>query len=195
MIEAIYDTNAKEFIESWLSADMHDQYKAFETLVHPGARILDGGCGSGRDSLYFLQKGYVVDAFDPSDEMIKYASEFTGLKVNKMKWEDLDAKEAYDAIWASASLYHVARPDMAPTFKKIANALKSKGILFASFRDKENDFVDSEGRALTSFNKETLTSFLSTLGLFDIVALSERKDTRKNKQDEVWLFALLRKKI
>ena len=195
MIEAIYDTNAKEFIESWLSADMHDQYKAFETLVHPGAKILDGGCGSGRDSLYFLQKGYVVDAFDPSDEMIKYASEFTGLKVNKMKWEDLDAKEAYDAIWAIASLYHVARPDMAPTFKKIANALKSKGILFASFRDKENDFVDSEGRALTSFNKETLTSFLSTLGLFDIVALSERKDTRKNKQDEVWLFALLRKKI
>ena len=195
MIEAIYDTNAREFIESWLSADMHDQYKAFESLVHPGAKILDGGCGSGRDSLYFLQKGYVVDAFDPSDEMIKYASEFTGLKVKKMKWEELDEKEAYDAIWASASLYHVPRPDMAPTFKRIADALKSKGILFASFRDKENDFVDSEGRALTSFNKDTLTSFLSTLGLFDIVALSERKDSRKNKQDEVWLFALLRKKI
>ena len=195
MIEAIYDTNAREFIESWLSADMHDQYKAFESLVHPGAKILDGGCGSGRDSLYFLQKGYVVDAFDPSEEMIKYASEFTGLKVKKMKWEELDEKEAYDAIWASASLYHVPRPDMAPTFKRIADALKSKGILFASFRDKENDFVDSEGRALTSFNKDTLTSFLSTLGLFDIVALSERKDSRKNKQDEVWLFALLRKKI
>ena len=195
MIEAIYDTNAREFIESWLRADMHDQYKAFESLVHPGAKILDGGCGSGRDSLYFLQKGYVVDAFDPSDEMIKYASEFTGLKVKKMKWEELDEKEAYDAIWASASLYHVPRPDMAPTFKRIADALKSKGILFASFRDKENDFVDSEGRALTSFNKDTLTSFLSTLGLFDIVALSERKDSRKNKQDEVWLFALLRKKI
>ena len=164
-------------------------------MVHPGAKILDGGCGSGRDSLYFLQKGYVVDAFDPSEEMIKYASEFTGLKVKKMKWEELDEKEAYDAIWASASLYHVPRPDMAPTFKRIADALKSKGILFASFREKENDFVDSEGRALTSFNKDTLTSFLSTLGLFDIVALSERKDSRKNKQDEVWLFALLRKKI
>lgn len=195
MIEAIYDTNAREFIESWLSADMHDQYKAFEALVPAGSKLLDGGCGSGRDSLYFLQKGYTVEAFDPSDEMIKYASEFTGLKVKKMKWENLDAKEAYDAIWASASLYHVARPDMAPTFTRIAAALKSKGILFASFRDKENDFTDSEGRVLTSFNKDTLTAFLSTLGLFDIVSLTERKDSRKNKQDEVWLFAMLRKKI
>lgn len=195
MIEAIYDTNAKEFIESWLTADMHDQYKAFEALVPEGSKILDGGCGSGRDSLYFLQKGYTVDAFDPSDEMIKYASEFTGIKIKKMKWEDLDAKEVYDGIWASASLYHVKRSDMAPTFHKIAEALKSKGILFASFRDKSEDFVDSEGRALTSFTKETLTSFLSTLGLFDIVALTERKDSRKNKSDEIWLFAILRKRL
>ena len=194
MIEAIYDTNAKEFIESWLSADMHDQYKVFETLVPQGGKILDGGCGSGRDSLYFLQKGYTVDAFDPSDEMIKYASEFTGLKVKKQKWEDLDAKDAYDAIWASASLYHVSRGDMASVFEKIAAALKSKGILFASFRDEDKDFVDSEGRALTSFNKDTFTSFLSPLDLFDIVAMTERKDSRKNKQDEIWLFALLRKK-
>ena len=195
MIEAIYDTNAKEFIESWLTADMHDQYKAFEALVPEGSKILDGGCGSGRDSLYFLQKGYTVDAFDPSDEMIKYASEFTGINIKKMKWEDLDAKEVYDGIWASASLYHVKRSDMAPTFHKIAEALRSKGILFASFRDKSEDFVDSEGRALTSFTKETLTSFLSTLGLFDIVALTERKDSRKNKSDEIWLFAMLRKRL
>lgn len=195
MIEAIYDTNAKEFIESWLTADMHDQYKAFEALVPEGSKILDGGCGSGRDSLYFLQKGYTVDAFDPSDEMIKYANEFTGIKIKKMKWEDLDVKEVYDGIWASASLYHVKRSDMAPTFHKIAEALKSKGILFASFRDKSEDFVDSEGRALTSFTKETLTSFLSTLGLFDIVALTERKDSRKNKSDEIWLFAILRKRL
>ncbi len=195
MIEAIYDTNAKEFIESWLSADMNDQYKAFEQLVPEGSRILDGGCGSGRDSLYFLQKGYTVDAFDPSDEMIRYASEFTGLKVKKMKWEELDEKEKYDAVWASASLYHVSRSDMAPTFQKIADALKSKGILFASFRDRSEDFVDSEGRALTSFDRTTLTSFLSTLNLFDIIALTERKDSRKNKSDEIWLFALLRKKI
>ncbi len=195
MIEAIYDTNAQEFIQSWLRADMHDQYTAFENLVHPGAKILDGGCGSGRDSLYFLQRGYTVDAFDPSEEMIKYASEFTGLKVKKMKWEDLCEKETYDAIWASASLYHVARPDMAPTFSRIADALKSKGILFASFRDEDKDFIDHEGRALTSFNKETFTAFLSPLGLFDIITLTERKDSRKNKQDEIWLFALLRKKI
>lgn len=194
MIEAIYDTNAREFIESWLTADMHEQYREFENLLHPGSRILDGGCGSGRDSLYFLQKGYIVDAFDPSDEMIRYASEFTGLKIRKMKWEDLEEKDTYDGIWASASLYHVARHDMKDVFSRIARALKSKGVLFASFRDKKEDFTDEEGRMLTSFDKDTLSAFLSETGLFDIVELSERIDTRKNKQDEVWLFAILRKK-
>lgn len=195
MIEAIYDTNASLFIDSWLTADMQEQYGEFEKHLKPGAKILDGGCGSGRDTLYFLQKGYDVKAFDPSKEMIKYASEFTGIKINEGKWEGLDAKEAYDGVWASASLYHVSRADMAPTFKRIADALKSKGILFASFRDRPDDFVDSEGRALTSFDKVTFTDFLSTLGLFDILKLEERVDTRKDKKNEKWLFAFLRKKI
>ena len=160
------------------------------TLVYEGKNY-----SIGTGDVYFLQKGYDVKAFDPSKEMIKYASEFTGIKINEGKWEDLDAKEAYDGIWASASLYHVSRADMAPTFKKISDALKSKGILFASFRDRPDDFVDSEGRALTSFDKVTFTDFLSTIGLFDILKLEERIDTRKDKKNEKWLFAFLQKKI
>lgn len=194
MIQAIYDTNAREFIESWLSADMAEQYKIFETELHPGARILDGGCGSGRDSLYFLMKGYDVKAFDPSKEMIRYASEFTGLKVEEGRWESLSAKNEYDGIWASASLYHVDRPDMASTFKKIFEALKSKGVLFASFRDRPDDFAE-DGRSFTSFTKKTFEDFLCPLGLFDIIKIQERIDTRKGKEDEKWLFAFLRKKI
>lgn len=194
MIDAIYDTNASQFIESWLSADMAEQYSIFEKELHPGAKILDGGCGSGRDSLYFLMKGYDVKAFDPSKEMIKYASEFTGIKVAYGKWEELDEKNAYDGIWASASLYHVARPDMARTFQRIADALKSKGVLFASFRDRPDDFTE-DGRSFTSFNKETFEDFLSPLGLFDVIKIQERIDTRKGKENEKWLFAFLRKSI
>lgn len=196
MTTAVYDTNAGEFISSWLTADMSREYSIFENLVKPGAKILDGGCGSGRDTLYFLQKGYDVSAFDPSEKMIKYASDFTGIKIRNLKWEDLDEKEKYDAVWASATLYHVARIDMPAVFARISNALKSKGILFASFRDRPDDFKEAEtGRVLTSFDKDTFSHFLSSINLFDIIEIEERIDSRKGKEDEKWLFAFLRKKI
>lgn len=188
-----YDTNASLFIESWMSADMKGEYEEFEKLVKQGGSILDGGCGSGRDSLYFLQKGYDVTAFDPSDEMIKYASQFTGLNVKKLRWEDLADKDKYDAVWASASLYHVNRADMNAVFDKIADALKDNGILFASYRDRPDDFEEG-GRKFTSFDKNTFSKFIQENGKFDIISIKERKDSRKGKEDEIWLFAFLKKK-
>lgn len=188
-----YDTNASLFIESWMSADMKGEYEEFEKLIKQGGSILDGGCGSGRDSLYFLQKGYDVTAFDPSDEMIKYASQFTGLNVKKLRWEDLADKDKYDAVWASASLYHVNRADMNAVFDKIADALKDNGILFASYRDRPDDFEEG-GRKFTSFDKNTFSKFVQENGKFDIISIKERKDSRKGKEDEIWLFAFLKKK-
>ena len=188
-----YDTNASLLIESCMSADIKGEYEEFEKLIKQGGSILDGGCGSGRDSLYFLQKGYDVTAFDPSDEMIKYASQFTGLNVKKLRWEDLADKDKYDAVWASASLYHVNRADMNAVFDKIADALKDNGILFASYRDRPDDFEEG-GRKFTSFDKNTFSKFVQENGKFDIISIKERKDSRKGKEDEIWLFAFLKKK-
>lgn len=190
----IYDLEAEKYIESWLRADMQEQYKLFEKELKPGSKILDGGCGSGRDSLYFLMNGYDVDAFDPSEEMRKAASEFAGLEVEDLTWEKLDRKNIYDGVWASASLYHVSRPDMASTFKKIAESLKSKGILFCSFRDSEDDFEEG-GRFFTSFSKESFLRFLSISGLFDVIKIQEKEDTREDRKNEKWIFCFLRKRI
>ena len=58
------------------------QQKRFEVLSRignlNGASILDLGCGSGRDSLYFLEKGYIVTSVDASEEMVRLSSELTG---------------------------------------------------------------------------------------------------------------------
>lgn len=193
MENAVYDTNALAFIDSWLSADMRAQYAVFEQLLEPGDVILDGGCGSGRDTLYFLQQGYTVKAFDPSEEMVKYATSLTGIKIGDGKWEELNEKNAFNGVWASASLYHVARGDMADVFSRIAAALKANGILFCSFRDNPEDFSEG-GRSFTSYDKTTFTEFINKLGLFNIIDIKEAQDTRKDKANEMWLYAFLRKK-
>ena len=69
-------------------------------MLPVGSRILDFGCGSGRDTKYFLEKGYRVEATDGSAELCKLASAFTGIEVKEMLFQDLDASGKYKGIWA-----------------------------------------------------------------------------------------------
>ena len=59
-----YAKNTEEFIASTLEADMSATQEKFLALLPKGAHILDLGCGSGRDSLFFLQQGFQVTAVD-----------------------------------------------------------------------------------------------------------------------------------
>ena len=67
-----YDDNAESFFESTVNADMSRQYQAFLREVPKEGRILDFGCGTGRDSRYFLQQGYKVTAIDGSQKCVKW---------------------------------------------------------------------------------------------------------------------------
>ena len=76
----------------------------FLNYLKSDAKILDFGCGAGRDAKYFLEHGYDVDASDGSIEMVKAASKLTGLDVKLLLFEDLNEKDMYDGIWACSSI-------------------------------------------------------------------------------------------
>ena len=83
-----YNLNAKNFIENTQNADMHLTQEKFLQLLPESASILDFGCGSGRDTKYFLEKGYQVAATDGSAELCRLASSFTGIKVKEMLFQE-----------------------------------------------------------------------------------------------------------
>lgn len=64
---AYYDSNADAFVESTFQVSMEELYREFLPLLPEGGHILDAGCGSGRDALFFKRNGYRVSAFDGSD--------------------------------------------------------------------------------------------------------------------------------
>ena len=103
-----YNKNAKKFITGTISVDFGTIQNRFLDKLHPGAEILDYGCGSGRDIKYFLEQGCKVTAIDGSQELCKLASEYTGIPVKHLLFQDLDEKEVYDGIWACSSILHVA---------------------------------------------------------------------------------------
>ena len=102
-----YNTNAHRFTSDTLNVEFSNIQDSFLAQLPPGALILDFGCGSGRDSRYFLQKGYRVEACDGSEEMVKAATRNAGIPVKKMLFSELNEENRYDGIFACASILHV----------------------------------------------------------------------------------------
>ena len=93
-----YNLNAQMFGDNTRDVEFMEMQDKFLRYLEPGARILDFGCGSGRDTKYFLGKGYRVEATDGSAELVKMAAEYTQTDVKQMLFQDLEAVEIYDGI-------------------------------------------------------------------------------------------------
>ena len=129
-----YNTNARSFVSATLSVDFKQTQDKFLSLLPSTASILDFGCGSGRDTKYFLDAGMRVDATDGSETLCRLASEYTGIVVRQMLFEELDAKEQYDGIWACSSILHLPKDSLKVVLKKMIVALKAHRIIYISFK-------------------------------------------------------------
>lgn len=69
---------------------MQNIYDKFESYLQSGARILDLGCRSGRDSKYYLSKGYDIVSVDGAIEICHLAEQYIGKSVPNIKFKNLD---------------------------------------------------------------------------------------------------------
>jgi SAM-dependent methyltransferase len=145
-----YDRNAERFVRETANVDMSSAYAPFLAYIPRSGRILDAGCGSGRDSLYFLQKEYEVVAFDASAEMCRLASELIGQTVYQKSFEDIDWISEFDGIWACASLLHLRRNSIDSVLYKLRRALKPNGVMFVSFKLRDEEWEEG-GRFFSGF--------------------------------------------
>lgn len=187
-----YDQNAGRFIEDTVDTDMHETQERFLGLIKVGGRILDFGCGSGRDSEFFLKKGYQVDAVDGSEEMVRRAAERTGIPVKQMLFRELTEIDAYDGIWACASVLHLSKAELKTVMQKMTVALCREGVIYASF--KYGTFEGwRNGRYFTDFTEESFRLFLPDIPKLRIAECWITADARPGRADENWLNLLLRK--
>ena len=187
-----YNKNAEKFITGTISVDFGTIQNHFLGKLHQGAEILDYGCGSGRDTKYFLEQGYKVTAIDGSQKLCKLASEYTGIQVKHMLFQDLDEKEAYDGIWACSSILHVSANELQDIIKKMANALRAHGIIYTSF--KYGTFEgERNGRYFTDMTEETFAKLIQDMAELEIEEQWITSDVRPGRGEEKWLNLILRK--
>ena len=184
-----YQSNAEQFFSSTVNIDMTPLYRPFLARIPEGGRILDAGCGSGRDSKAFSDLGYQVEAFDATAELVELARQHTGLPVSQMTFSEMDAVARYDGIWCCASLLHVGADELPDVMTKLAKALKPGGVWYLSFKYGEGERV-KDGRRFTDLDEAGLARLIEGL---DGISLIERWITVDQRPDRVerWLNGVL----
>ena len=187
-----YNTNTSSFVESTQSVQMTEAWSRFTANLPTSSIILDFGCGSGRDTKYFLEHGYQVEAIDGSEELCKVASAYTGITVKKQLFTELSEVQKYDAIWACSSILHATSDELVIIMRKIWTALKDNGFIYTSF--KYGTFEgERNGRYFTDMTEESLSALLTKVTGFNIEEQWITSDVRPGREEEKWLNVILRK--
>lgn len=188
---AYYNEHAEDFAASTFSVGMESLYQPFLENLSPTARILDLGCGSGRDSLAFKNKGYQVDAMDYSEALVKKATELTGIPVRQQSFYELEDVEIYDGIWACASLLHCERERLPEVIGRMLRSLKPSGVIYMSFKYGDSD-REKDGRYFTDLNEQQAESILQQVVPHTLLKLWLTVDQRPDLQEK-WLNLLIQK--
>ena len=189
-----YNKNSEEYFNSTLNVDMTNTYKAFLKLLPKGGKILDLGCGSGRDSMNFMKLGYEVTAVDGSKELAKRASVLLGKEVIVSTFEELELKEKFHGIWACASLLHIKREDLKIVLNNLYNNLDDNGVFYMSFKYGEQAYVDDKNRYFNCFTDESIISFINENTKYNILGLYITEDKLGRVNEVKWVNLICNKK-
>lgn len=187
-----YNDNANQFYNDTVDVVFTKTQENFLKYLPDKAYILDFGCGSGRDSKAFIEKGYKVDAIDGSEEMCRLAEKLLNQEVSCIRFQDFVADNKYDGIWACASILHLDIDNINKVLIKLREALRTKGYLYTSFKLGEfNGF--RKGRYFTYMTKESIEALIKSIGGFDIIEMKVSSDARPGRDDEQWINIILKK--
>lgn len=188
---AFYEENADAYAALTLGLDVADRRERFLAHVPPGGRILDAGCGAGRDAKAFLERGFRVDAFDASPALAAIAKRHAGIPVEVADLETFEPRAKYDGIWCMSSLLHLSPEAEARVLERLARALVPGGVLYVSYKEGPGCRIQ-EGRFFRDHTEESLFSLIEATPGLVLVDFwkNAHADTRRT---ETFLNAIARR--
>ncbi|MBQ6621445.1 MAG: class I SAM-dependent methyltransferase [Mogibacterium sp.] len=160
-----YNQNAEQYFRSTVHADLSETYGRFLRYLAPGARILDAGCGSGRDAAQFVARGFDAEGLDASEELAEIAGRELGVRVHVGDMTTWIAEEPYDGIWCCAALLHLEDEGVAGFFRNLRLNLRPGGVLYVSVKEGIETGTDEKGRYMRNFTEEEILQLMRGAGL------------------------------
>lgn len=186
-----YSNNSENYFKATKGVNLTHLYSDFLNNVRKGGQVLDLGCGSGRDSLYFKNLAYKVTAVDGCKELCDLASKYLGFEVINENFENLSLQEeSFNGIWACASLLHVKRCDIKNVLNNLVKGLKENGVFYMSFKYGNKEFVDEKERYFNCYDEESFKNLIEDIEDLEILKLYKTEDAMQNRENLVWLNVL-----
>lgn len=181
-----YDKLAKDY-DSWARGfDFSNEYRQFkEYLGLEKGKVLDVGCGSGRDARALFDLGFDITGIDLSEKMLELAKfKEPGAKFVRMDFRELSFPDNFfDGFWANAALFLVDEESMKKTLGELYRVIKNGGIGYLSFKEGEGERIKEVGVGLEKRQKlysyTELRQMLKDTGFR--ILLTERKEDQKRK--------------
>lgn len=189
---AYYEANAKQVYDGTVKINMTLLYSPFLTYMPSYAAILDAGCGSGRDTLFFSKRGYRVTAFDYSPILVKMASKLTGQEVLNLSFQDLGFENQFNGVWACSSLMHVPSNELRDIIHRLSRSLKVDGVMYASFKYGAGEHIRN-GRFFVDLDEAGFNGLIEWHRELSMIRCWKSSDLRPGRQNEKWLNVLVRK--
>lgn len=187
-----YNQKAKDFTQDTQSVDFSCIQSEFMKYLPKKGKILDLGCGSGRDSKVFIDAGYNVISVDGAIELCKIASDFLGQPVICSTFQEYKPTENFDGIWACASLLHLQKNDILFIIAKLANYLNKGGCFYVSF--KYGDFSGMNGgRYFQNMTEDLFNELIKQVSSLKIISERIIGDIREGRENEKWLNVFMEK--
>jgi SAM-dependent methyltransferase len=183
-----YEEHAEDYVQTTAALDLSVLQTAFVQHLPPGAKILDAGCGSGRDSAVFLRREYRVLAIDASPAIVR-AAQRLGVSAKVMTFQEMRFDAEFDGVWACASLLHVPRSEIDDVLLRFRRALRAGGVLFITLKKGGGEGVSEDGRFFAYYELEEFSELISRVGSWSSHIAKQTIDG-KNRP---WLNFLVRK--
>ena len=187
-----YNTHAEEYFEKTSRVDMTEAYSRFLKYVPVGSRIMDLGCGSGRDVARFRDHGYDAYGLDASEEMVRLAQKKLGIPVEVGNIETWMADEPFNGIWCCASLLHLSDEQLMQFFTHLNNNLADQGAVFISVKQGIETGGDELDRYQVNFTEDKISDLCRCCDGLAIEELWYSEDELK-RQSFKWLNAILKR--
>jgi SAM-dependent methyltransferase len=183
-----YDRIAASFADRYWDVVLEDALDSFAALLPSASRVMDLGCGPGRDIALLRERGLQVIGLDRSTGMLREAARRVGggLACADMRGLPLCAANL-DGVWMCASLLHMPRGDAPAVLAEVYRVLRPGGNVYISVQEGQGEtWADSDGgrRFFTFFQVDELQTLLLQAGF------SVRQHWKSAGGHSIWLSVL-----
>lgn len=196
LTKSYYEAHADEYFRATYSTHLPQLWEKLSTSLRRGDRILDLGCGSGRDLRYFAQRGFRVIGIDYSPRLVELARAYSKQPVVVGDFSSLPFEDnSFDAVWSIGSLLHVPRSSILSVLSEVRRVLKDDALLLTSVKKGSGEEIDPLGRYNVFYAPDEWASVHAENG-YEVMDLEETIEARKTESGSTkkitWIVCLAR---